>query len=76
MSEKENETKDDQEQPQTPEVAVEPSDAVEETPEVYPLRPAVEDPRWALWIVRIWTGIAVFLFLFLTTLLILGFWYD
>ena len=76
MSEKENETNNEQELQQTPEVAVESSPEAEEKPEVYPLRPASEDPRWALWAVCIWTGIAVFLFLFLTALLILGFWYD
>ena len=50
--------------------------AVEPTPDVYPLRAAAEDPRWALWVVGIWLTIAVGLFLFFIVLLVLGFWYD
>jgi len=50
--------------------------AVEPTPDVYPLRDPSEDPRWALWVMGIWMTIAIGLFLFLVTLLILGFWYD
>lgn len=50
--------------------------AVEPAPDVYPLRAASEDPRWALWVVGIWMTIAIGLFLFFITLLILGFWYD
>jgi hypothetical protein len=44
--------------------------------EVYPLRPAAEDPRWALWVVGIWTGFAVASIIFIVVLLILGIWYD
>ncbi len=76
MSENKRGDSGNEEQSQTQEVTVEPPGATEETAEVYPLRPATEDPRWALWIVYVWVSIAVFLFLFLVTLLILGFWYD
>jgi len=44
--------------------------------EKYPLRNASEDPRWALWVVLIWVGIALFLLIFISTLMILGFWFD
>lgn len=44
--------------------------------ENYPLRDPTEDPRWAVRIVWTWVGIALFLLLFLSTLIILGFWYD
>lgn len=76
MSENEQDNNANEEQQPPQEVAVEPPYAVEETPDVYPLRPAAQDPRWALWVVYIWSSIAVFLILFLVTLLILGIWYD
>ena len=44
--------------------------------EKYPIRNASEDPRWALWVVLIWVGIALFLLIFISTLMILGFWFD
>jgi len=44
--------------------------------EKYPIRNASEDPRWALWVVWIWVSIALFLLIFISTLIILGFWFD
>jgi hypothetical protein len=44
--------------------------------DVYPLRDASEDPRWAVRTVWIWVGMALFLLLFLLTLFILGLWFD
>lgn len=44
--------------------------------ETYPLRSPSEDPRWAIRIVWTWVSIAIFLLLFLTILMILGYWYD
>ena len=44
--------------------------------ERYPLRKASDDPRWAVWVVWIWVGIALFLLLFITILFILGLWFD
>ena len=44
--------------------------------ETYPLRSPSEDPRWAVRIVWTWVSIAIFLLLFLTILMILGYWYD
>lgn len=76
MSENEHDKKADQDEPRHQEVAVEPPYAVEETPDVYPLRPASDDPRWALWVVYTWVIIAVSVFIFLITMLILGIWYD
>ncbi len=49
---------------------------IERDLETYPLREPAEDPRWAVRIVWTWVGIALFLLLFLVTLMILGFWYD
>jgi hypothetical protein len=61
----------------TPQQRAEQADeTLEQGPEPYPLRNASEDPRWAVRIVWIWVGTAVFLLLFLITLLILGYWYD
>ncbi len=48
----------------------------ESAPPPYPLRPASEDPRWALWTVRVWTGIALSGLIFFIALLILGIFYD
>ncbi|MBN1362195.1 MAG: hypothetical protein JW993_16485 [Sedimentisphaerales bacterium] len=48
----------------------------EDAAAVYPLRPASEDPRWAVGVVWTWVSIAVGLLLFLVTLMVLGFWYD
>ncbi|MHC4509176.1 MAG: hypothetical protein ACYTAO_09495 [Planctomycetota bacterium] len=52
------------------------SQTLEQGPEPYPLRQPSEDPRWAVRIVWLWASMAIFLLLFLVTLLILGFWYD
>jgi hypothetical protein len=52
------------------------SDAYEDGLDVYPLRGASDDPRWAVRIVWIWVGMALFLLLFLITLFILGLWFD
>ncbi len=60
---------DDVEQEQT-------SDPIEESLEVYPLRKPSEDPGWAVKTAWIWTFIACGLLLFLTTLTVLGLWYD
>ena len=49
---------------------------VEHELDVYPLRDASEDPRWALWTIGIWIGIAVSLLLFFVVLTILGIFYD
>ena len=49
---------------------------LEDELDVYPLRGASEDPRWAVRTVWTWVGIAIFLLLFLVTLLILGLWFD
>lgn len=50
--------------------------AFEQELEVYPLRDPSEDPRWALRVMWIWIGIAVFLLLFFLVLLVLGIFYD
>lgn len=42
----------------------------------YPLRQKSEDPRWAVGVVWTWVSVAVFLLLFLVTLIVLGIWYD
>ncbi len=49
---------------------------LEEGLDVYPLRSPSEDPRWALRTIWTWVSIAVFLLLFIVTLLILGLWFD
>ena len=49
---------------------------LEEGLDVYPLREPSEDPRWALRTVTTWVFLAVFLLLFIVTLLILGLWFD
>lgn len=41
-----------------------------------PLRPAEEDPSWAVRTVWTWVGIALFLLVFILVLLTLGIWYD
>jgi hypothetical protein len=51
-------------------------DAHEEALDVYPLRDASEDPRWAVRTVWVWVSMALFLLLFLISLFILGLWYD
>ena len=51
-------------------------DRREEGLDVYPLRDPSEDPCWAVRTVWVWVGMALFLLLFLITLLILGIWYD
>jgi hypothetical protein len=43
---------------------------------VYPLRAPRDDPRWAVRIVWVWVSMAMFLLLFLITLIVLGYWYD
>ena len=55
---------------------VEESDERQMDLDVYPLRDASEDPRWAVRTVWVWVGMALFLLLFLITLFILGLWYD
>lgn len=45
-------------------------------PDTYPLRDPGEDPRWAVWVVRIWLGFALLSLTFILTMLILGFFYD
>ena len=55
---------------------VEPTDAIEDDLDGYPLRDPLEDPRWALRTVQTWVGMALFLLLFIITLFILGFWFD
>ena len=44
--------------------------------DTYPLRDPWQDPRWALRTIWVWTSIAIFLLLFIVTLLILGVWFD
>jgi len=55
---------------------VEESDERQKDLDVYPLRDASEDPRWAVRTVWVWVSMALFLLLFLITLFILGLWYD
>lgn len=55
---------------------IEEADEREKDLDVYPLRDASEDPRWAVRTVWVWVGMALFLLLFLITLFILGLWYD
>ncbi len=43
---------------------------------VYPLRPAAEDPKWAIRLVKSWAVIAVLSGIFVIALLILGFFFD
>lgn len=56
--------------------SVETPSPAEPVADVYPLRDPSEDPRWALWVVRIWVTIALALFLLFIVLLVLGIWYD
>ena len=49
---------------------------LEEGLDVYPLRDPAEDPRWTLRVVWTWVSIAIFLLLFIITMIILGLWYD
>jgi hypothetical protein len=42
----------------------------------YPLRPPVEDPGWAVKIVKIWLGFAIASGMFILALIVLGFFYD
>jgi len=44
--------------------------------DVYPLREAAEDPRWAVRTVWIWVGVALASLVFILTLLVLGAIYD
>ena len=53
-----------------------PPDPIEDGLDWYPLREPSEDPRWAVRTVWIWVGMAIFLLLFIITLLILGLWFD
>jgi hypothetical protein len=53
-----------------------PADPFEDALDLYPVRDPSEDPRWALRTVQIWVGMAIFLLLFIVTLIILGFWFD
>lgn len=60
----------------TDESEVMPTDPLDKAMDDYPLREAAEDPRWALRTVQIWVGMALFLLLFIITLIILGIWFD
>jgi len=51
-------------------------DAIEDNLDGYPVREPSEDPRWAVRTVWIWVGMAIFLLLFIITLLVLGLWFD
>lgn len=51
-------------------------DPAEASLDVYPLREPSHDPRWAVYTVWTWVGVAVFLLVFLITLFILGLWFD
>jgi hypothetical protein len=55
---------------------VETVDAIDDHLDGYPLRDPSEDPHWAVRTVWTWVGMALFLLLFIITLLILGFWFD
>ena len=54
----------------------EPIPAWEADLDVYPERPASDDPRWALRIVWTWTGFAILSLVFILVLLVLGLFYD
>ncbi len=49
---------------------------LEEELDVYPVRPPEHDPRWALWVMWTWVGIAIFFIVFILVLIVLGFYYD
>ncbi len=49
---------------------------LEEELDVYPIRPPEHDPRWALWVMWTWVGIAIFFIVFILVLIVLGFYYD
>jgi hypothetical protein len=53
-----------------------PEGKVPDSERPYPLREPAEDPRWALWVVRVWLGIAVSGLIFFVILLILGAFHD
>jgi hypothetical protein len=53
-----------------------PEEPPEDDEDVWPERNPSEDPRWALWIVWIWVGIALSSIVFILTLLVLGWYYD
>ncbi len=55
---------------------VQPPDSIEDGLDFYPLRDPSEDPHWAVRTVWTWVGMALFLLLFIVTLLILGLWFD
>ena len=44
--------------------------------DVYPIRPADQDPRWALWVFWIWVSFTVFSLVAMTVLSVLGWYYD
>ncbi len=44
--------------------------------DVYPLREADEDPRWAIWLAKGWALFAIASILFILVLLVLGAIYD
>ncbi len=58
------------------ESGAQPPDPIEDALDRYPLRDPSEDPRWAVRTVWTWVGMALFLLLFIITLLILGVWFD
>ncbi len=49
---------------------------LEEELDVYPIRPPEHEPRWALWVMWTWAGIAIFFIVFILVLIVLGFYYD
>lgn len=44
--------------------------------DVYPLRPADHDPKWAIRLVKAWLAIALFSGAFVITLIVLGLFFD
>ena len=55
----------------------EPISELEKQLDGYPTRPEGEqDPRWALNVFWIWTVFALSAIVFMTALIVLGFWYD
>jgi hypothetical protein len=73
----EEEIRSEREEPVPGPIEARPGEPLPESaPPPYPLRPPSEDPRWALWTVRVWAGIALSGLIFFIALLILGIFYD
>lgn len=53
-----------------------PPHPLEEGLDVYPVRDASEDPKWAIRTVWVWVGMVLFLLLFFVYLIIAGIFYD